>query len=165
MCLQLRKQCADRAEGDLPIRRHPIPASIAANEGVPSMTVASAGYRGANYAVGVRRLLSVSALLVTAFAVSLIVRRTGSDFTPVDGWGVDLFELSMGALCIGRYWDRSWRATEPVAKAFPLVLGLSCISWALGDTALTVESLGGVTAPVPSVADLIYIGFFPLCFI
>ena len=59
-----------------------------------------------------------SAALVVAFLISLVVRQTGSDYTPLDGWGVDLFELSMGALCIARYFDRSWRTSESVAKAF-----------------------------------------------
>ena len=45
------------------------------------------------------------------------------------------------------------------------MLGAACISWALGDVALTIESLGGATASVPSVADGFYVGFFPLCFV
>ena len=40
----------------------------------------------------------VSAALVVAFLASLILRTTGSHYAPVDGWGVALFELAMGAV-------------------------------------------------------------------
>jgi PAS domain S-box-containing protein len=113
----------------------------------------------------VRWTLYVAAATVVAFLISLVVRRTGSDYTPVDGWGVDLFELSMGALCIARYFDKSWRTTGSIAQAFPLALGVACISWGLGDLVLTIESLGGATPPVPSLADGFFVAFFPLCYI
>ena len=90
----------------------------------------------------VRTAFWVASALVVAFLVSLVVRETGSYYLPVDGWGVDLFELSMGALCVLRYFDRSWRA-ESTTSVLPLVLGAACIAWALGDIALTVESFGG----------------------
>jgi PAS domain S-box-containing protein len=113
----------------------------------------------------VRWTFCVSAAMVVAFLISLIVRRTGSDYTPVDGWGVALFEIAMGALCVGRYFDKSWRTSESVAQAFPLVLGVACISWGLGDLVLTIESLGGATPPVPSTADGFFVAFFPLCYL
>ena len=65
---------------------------------------------------------------------------------PLDGWGVDALELTMGALCIARYFERSWRSSSPVARLFPLVIGVACIAWAFGDVAITVESLGGATS-------------------
>jgi two-component system sensor histidine kinase/response regulator len=103
--------------------------------------------------------------VVVAYLVSLIVRRAGSHYTPVDGWGVDLFELSMGVLCLGRYFSRAWRSSASASRAFPLVLGLACLAWGLGDVAVTLESLGGVAPAVPSMADLFYLGFFPLCYL
>ena len=39
---------------------------------------------------------SRAAALLGAFVVSLFVRKAGSYYTPIDGWGVDLFELSWG---------------------------------------------------------------------
>src|SRR5438477_9190251 len=113
----------------------------------------------------VRWTFRVASAIVVAFLVSLIVRSTGSDYAPVDGWGVDLFELSVGALCVGRYLDGRWRSSSSAAKAFPLVLGAACVSWALGDVATTLESLGGATPPTPSVADGFFLGFFPFCYI
>ncbi len=107
----------------------------------------------------------VSSALVIAFLASLIIRPVGSYSLPVDGWGVSLFELAMGGLCVSRYFDRSWRSSASAARVFPLVLGAACVLWALGDVATTIESIGGATPPVPSVANLLWLGFFPLCFV
>ncbi len=106
-----------------------------------------------------------ASVLVVCYLVSLVLSRAGSYYAPVDGWGVDLFELSMGALCTGRYFEASWQSTQSATRVFPLVLGTGCILWGLGDVALTIESLGGATPPVPSVADALYLSFFPLCFV
>src|SRR5580658_7487906 len=112
-----------------------------------------------------RWTFSVSAAVAVAFLVSLILRRAGSYYTPVDGWGVDLFELAMCALCIRRYFDSSWRSSQPAARSLPLVLGAACTLWALGDVAITMEQLGGATPPSPSIADIFYLGFFPLAYV
>ena len=44
-------------------------------------------------------------------------------------------------------------------------MGVACITWALGDISTTIESLGGGSPPVPSVADGFFVAFFPLCYI
>ena len=113
----------------------------------------------------VPRIFYLATALVAAFLISLIVRANGSYYTPIDGWGVDLFELSMGVLCIFRYFDRSWHSNRSSARYVPLILGAACLACGSGDVALTGESLGGATAPVPSIADGFYVGFFPLCYL
>ena len=113
----------------------------------------------------VRRMFWIGSALVFAFLVSLILRQAGSYYAPVDGWGVDVFELAMGAICIGRYFEKSWRSSSSRARAFPLVLGAAMLSWAVGDVAITIESLGGASPSTPSVADGFYLGVYPLCFI
>jgi two-component system sensor histidine kinase/response regulator len=113
----------------------------------------------------VPRTFAVAAAILAAFLISLVVRRAGSYFTPVDGWGIDLFELAMGAMCVARYYDKSWRGGTSTARVFPLVLGAACISWAVGDVATTLESLGGATPPIPSVANGFWLGFFPLAYV
>jgi diguanylate cyclase (GGDEF)-like protein len=45
-----------------------------------------------------------------------------------------------------------------------VVLGVALLSWAVGDVVLCVESLGGVTPSVPSIADIFYLGFYPLAY-
>ena len=113
----------------------------------------------------VKVALAIAGALVVAFFVSLIVRSTGSYYTPVDGWAVSAFEISMGSLCMARYFEGTWRTSRPEARLFPLVMGAACIAWGLGDLVLTVEQWGGVTAPVPSFADGLYIFFFVFCFL
>jgi diguanylate cyclase (GGDEF)-like protein len=46
-----------------------------------------------------------------------------------------------------------------------IALGIGLAYWAIGDCLLTVESLGGRTPPVPSLADLFYLGFYPMAYI
>ncbi len=113
----------------------------------------------------VKVTLGIAGALVLAFFVSLIVRSTGSYYMPVDGWAVAAFEITIGILCLARYFEGTWRTSRPEARLFPLVMGAACIAWGLGDVVLTVEQIGGGTASVPSFADGFYILFFPLCFL
>jgi PAS domain S-box-containing protein len=46
-----------------------------------------------------------------------------------------------------------------------LIMGGACLSWTIGDLVLTLESLGGATPSTPSLADVFYLGFFPLALI
>jgi PAS domain S-box-containing protein len=107
----------------------------------------------------------VSAGLVGVYLISLIIRRTGSYYTPVDGWGVSGFEVAVAVMCASRFFYTVTVRGRSGARIFPLVLGTACLAWALGDTTLTIESLGGATATIPSPADAFYIGFFPLAYL
>ncbi len=50
-------------------------------------------------------------------------------------------------------------------RVAPLALGIGLLSWSLGDLFLTIESLGGKTPSVPSIADVFYLAFYPLAYI
>ena len=134
-------------------------------ETATTMTAIPADLSDTRAARRLRWTFGAASALVLAFLLSLILRSTGSSSTLLDGWGVDVFELSMAALCIGRYFDTRWRASAPAAKLFPLVLGAACTSWALGDVVNTIESLGGATPPTPSLPNLFWFGFFPLAYV
>ena len=114
---------------------------------------------------GVRWAHYFATFLVAAYFVSVALRHVGSYNAPIDGWGVDVFEVSVGALCMFRYWHGSWRTVRSVVTPFPLVLGAACVMWGFGDTALTIESIGGATPPTPSAADAFGLMFFPLCYL
>jgi PAS domain S-box-containing protein len=109
----------------------------------------------------IRWFFGIVSALVVVFTLSLVVRPVGSYVAWVDGWGIYLLELAVGLVCIGRYFERSWRGSNPIGRTFPLALGVACVSWAVGDIVLT---LLGADAPTPSAADGFYVGFFVLCF-
>jgi diguanylate cyclase len=98
-------------------------------------------------------------VLLIGYLLSLIVRPPGDDSTWLDGWAMCAFELVACALAIGR--GLVWRP----GRAVCLTLGAAMSMWAIGDVALTYESLGGASPPTPSVADIFYLAFFPLAYL
>jgi diguanylate cyclase len=98
-------------------------------------------------------------VLLMAYLVYLVIQGPNGNSQVVSGWGVNVFELTAAALCIARGLSR-----RP-GRAVALTLGLALASWALGDIVLTVESQGGVTPPTPSLADVFYLGFYPLAYV
>ncbi len=98
-------------------------------------------------------------VLLAGYLAFLIVQGPSGHSRLVSDWMVDCFELAAAALCIARGLTR--RSRHGVA----LTLGLALTLWALGDVALTLESRGGVTPPTPSLADVLYLGFYPLAYV
>ena len=97
--------------------------------------------------------------VIVAYLVSLLVRGNNSSEL-VDGWLVAVFELIGSGLCLLRA-----ARTTGSARTVPLALGIGTLSWALGDVFLTLESSGGAAVPTPSIADICYLGFYPLVYI
>jgi diguanylate cyclase (GGDEF)-like protein len=98
-------------------------------------------------------------VLLVSYLLFLTIRGPGGDSVLISGWGAAGFELVAGALCLAR-----GVARRP-GRAVALTLGFAIASWAVGDIVLTVESQGGVTPPTPSLADLFYLGFYPLAYV
>jgi diguanylate cyclase (GGDEF)-like protein len=102
---------------------------------------------------------AVLGALLVAFLVFLIVRSDAQQSDLIEGWGVAIFELVACGLCAAR-------ALGPRrGRAIPLVVASALFSWALGDLLLTAESVGGTSAPVPSLADAFYLGFYPMMYV
>ncbi len=99
------------------------------------------------------------ASLLVLYLVSLILRAgpmgQSSFWDWIDGWGVFLFEL----VAVGFLFTRAFTRTS--GRAIPLVLGTGALAWALGDAILTFE---GSAAGMPTLADLFYLGFYPLAY-
>jgi len=98
-------------------------------------------------------------VLLASYLVFLVVRGPSGDSLLVSGWRAASFELAAGALCLAR------GVTQRQGRAVALTLGFAIMSWALGDVALTAESLGGANPPTPSLADAFYLGFYPLAYV
>ena len=101
----------------------------------------------------------VLGLLVVGYLISLLLRSPDQSWTWLDGWVICGIELVASIICIVRGLDKN------PGRLAPLALGLSLLSWSLGDVFLTIESLGGKTPPVPSLADVFYLGFYPLAYV
>jgi diguanylate cyclase (GGDEF)-like protein len=104
-------------------------------------------------------VFGVLALLLAAYCAFLIDQPNHQYSTWLDGWGIDAVELVAGSLCVAQGFVRTR------GRAVPIVLGISLLSWAIGDVVLTIESLGGATPPTPSLADAFYLAFFPLAYV
>jgi diguanylate cyclase (GGDEF)-like protein len=102
---------------------------------------------------------AVIGVLLAAYLGFLIEHPAHHYSEWLDGWGIDAVEILASALCLARAAGRRQH------RAVPLVLGLGLLSWSLGDTVLTIESLGGATPHTPSIADAFYLGFFPLAYV
>ena len=101
----------------------------------------------------------VLGVTVIGYFISLLVRSPQENWTWLDGWVVCAIEVSASIICIVRGLDKN------PGRVAPLALGLGLLSWSLGDVFLTIESLGGKTPSVPSLADVFYIGFYPLAYV
>jgi diguanylate cyclase (GGDEF)-like protein len=85
----------------------------------------------------------------------VIAQILGVAWEWLDGWGVNVFEIVVGALCVYR------AATVKRGRAIPALLGVGLWLWAAGDIVLTVAS----DPPSPSLADVFYVLFYPITYI
>jgi diguanylate cyclase (GGDEF)-like protein len=108
---------------------------------------------------GLRAAYAVLGVLLAAYVISELVRRTGQTWPAIDGWGVNAFEIVASGLCLGR------AVVSRPGRGIALALGAGLLCWALGDVALTIESAGGATPPTPSFADGFYVSFYPLAYV
>jgi PAS domain S-box-containing protein len=98
-------------------------------------------------------------LLLAAY-IAFLSSRTSWQFSPwLDGWLVVGFEFIGGLICV------AGGVARPRRRRVAFVLGAGCLSWAAGDLVLTIESLGGATPSTPSLADPLYLAFFPLALV
>ena len=96
---------------------------------------------------------------MVGYVVSLMVRSANSNITWLDGWGVVAVDAVASAACLYRGFSRR------LERRPTLILGFALLSWAIGDALITIESLGGGSPSVPSVADAFYILFYPLAYV
>ena len=113
----------------------------------------------------VRWTLGIAGALVLAYLVSLLVRKTGSYDTPVDGWGVDALRVHDGQL-LHRPLLRGFVADQqPGGASVPPRhgRGLHLVGPRRHRADHRVPRRASIPR-CPSVADGFYVGFFPLCF-
>ncbi len=99
---------------------------------------------------------AVLAVLVLGY---IVVDSLGVDWSWLDGWGVDAFEIVTAALCILKAADLKR------GRAVPVLLGIGLLCWGAGDIANTIQFPGGATPVSPSVADGFYVIFYPVTYV
>jgi methyl-accepting chemotaxis protein len=108
---------------------------------------------------GVEVLYGLLGLIVLGYAVSLVLRANGASTNWLDGWGVSAYELLCGVVVLVR------AAVSPKDRGFCLALGTGMCLWALGDFAMTYESIHNPNPPTPVLANYLWAGFFPLAYV
>jgi len=98
-------------------------------------------------------------LLAIVYLAVLILRAPDASWPLIDDWSVGGFEVIAGAMCIAR------ALKSERGRAMPLILGASLLAWAAGDLIMAAESLGGGSPPTPSLADVFFLGFYPLAYV
>ena len=124
----------------------------------PQLRAATARAQGNPAPTWVRAVYVALGAVLAVYFVSLLLRGPSQQVNLVDGWGVAAFEFVASSLCL-------WRAFVSRRRTIPLLLGLGILSWSIGDAVLASESAGGATPAVPSLADLFYLGFYPIVYI
>jgi diguanylate cyclase len=104
-------------------------------------------------------LYGLLGLVLLAYLVALVVRPAARESLLLNGWGAAAFELVVSVLALLR------GVTTKRNRTAPLALGTGMLMWAVGDVVLTLESRHGATPTSPSLADLFYLGFFPLAYL
>jgi diguanylate cyclase (GGDEF)-like protein len=102
---------------------------------------------------------AVMGVLLAAYLVSLIVQGENQTWPIFSDWSAAGFEALGSLLCLLRGF------TKRNGRAVAITLGLGLAMWAIGDFVLTFLSRGGVEPPTPSLADVFYLGFFPLTYV
>jgi methyl-accepting chemotaxis protein len=108
---------------------------------------------------GVKALYALMIVVALAYTCSLIARSNGETWTWLDGWGVDGFELLASVLVLVKAF------LSPRYRTFAMTLGLGMSAWALGDIAMTFETLNGGSPATPSLANFLWAGFYPLTYV
>ena len=108
---------------------------------------------------GVKFFYGVCGAAVLAYTCLLFARGNGVGWTWLDGWGVASFEMLMSVMIIARAF------VSRKNSRYCLFLGLGGLAWALGDFAMTIETLHGATPATLSPANFLWYGFFPLAYL
>ena len=97
-------------------------------------------------------------VLLAGYLSSLIVQGD-HPWAIFNDWAAAGYEVAGSVLCLVRGFAR-----RP-GRAVALTLGFGLLMWAIGDLVLTAASQGGAEPATPSLADVFYLGFFPLTYV
>jgi methyl-accepting chemotaxis protein len=109
---------------------------------------------------GIKLLYGVLVAMLFAFCVDQAIGGPNGSYPNwMAGWGVDAFELVAGLMIVAR------GVLRPRDRRYALLLGSACCAWAIGDFAMTAETLNGATPATISLANYLWAGFYPLAYV
>ena len=108
---------------------------------------------------GVLAAFALLGLLFVGYLGWLILTPQFNFSALLNGWLPDVFELVVAVLCLARGLLR-----QP-GRVVALALGIGLLSWAVGDTLWTAQTLGGASPPSPSWSDAFWLGFYPPAYV
>lgn len=97
--------------------------------------------------------------VLAVFAIGyVVVDSLGFEWSWLEGWGVNGFEIVAGLLCILKAADLKR------SRTIPILIGIGLLCWAAGDIANTIQ-FGEATPVSPSLADAFYVTFYPVAYV
>lgn len=140
-------------------QRRELAASSSPRLAVVAAPVADATGEPQPSRLGVTIVFGALFAVAAGYTVSLFVRANGAGWTWLDGWGVSSFELVCSLLVVAR------AGLGTAYRRFAVLLGVGMLFWSIGDYAMTYETLNGKTPATVSLANILWIGFFPLAYV
>ena len=104
-------------------------------------------------------ILGVLGAVLASYVIWLVLRPNFRFSIVLDGWLPDGFEFLVAMLCIARGFIRQ------SGRIVSVTLGCGLLSWCLGDTAWTVQSLVGSTKITNLLLAAFWLGFYPLAYV
>lgn len=140
-------------------QRSSLPAEIASPEAPPPAHEAASPSSADHIRSAVLAVFGFFGALLVVYVAWLVARPHFSYSLLWNGWMPDGFELIVSGLCIARGMVRQ------SGRAVALALGFGLLSWSLGDTTWTVQSLVGTSNATRLLGALFYMGFYPLAYV
>ncbi len=108
-----------------------------------------------------RVIVGASGLYAAVFVFMLMVRPGTPDFYQAFFNVYQILPPAFAAAC-NFYFALRWQHRSKTSRAAWLLIGLGCLSFALGQSTWTLyESILGIDVPFPGWADVGYLGMFP----
>ncbi len=105
-------------------------------------------------------VFAAAAVITVVFALNTVIGDPGSRLTGLLGaWGNAVGGLLCAVVCLAQ-------ARRAGADRLGwLLIGLGVASWALGNAYFSVAFIDAETVPSPSLADLLFMGLYPLAYV
>jgi two-component system cell cycle response regulator len=107
-----------------------------------------------------RLLLTAMTVLLAICAFHAVVRFDAGPFAwLIEKWGYNVVLVTSGLVCLGR------GVVVRAERTAWLVMGAGVVGWALGNVYYTVVLWDQDPIPIPSLSDVLWIGYYPIVYV